>query len=1036
MTITELAIKRPIIVIVLFTALALLGGFCYVQMKYELMPNLNMPVVSISTVYPGASASEVESQVTEKIEDAVSGLDKVDTLVSTSAEGLSIVTINFTQNANIDLALQDAQRKVNQIVAELPAGVKSPALSKMSLDDLPIITAGVTGNLPETDFYQFTKRTLAPQLSKIAGVGQVTVLGGGQREIKVNLDTQKTQVYGLSSLQILQAVQNANLEFPTGKFKDSDNQFVVRLAGRFSSLEDLKNLVVAKSPGGGDILLSDVAEIQDGKKDPSVIARINGQNTLVLAIQKQSDANSVEISRRVRQEFQTLNASYRDMNLQFKVILDSSTFTTESANSVKTDLLMAILLVALVMLVFLHSFRNSLIVLVAIPTSLVSTFIGMWAFGFSFNVMSLLALSLSIGILVDDAIVVLENIYRHLEMGKDKQRAALEGRNEIGFTALSITLVDVVVYGPLALTTGLVGSIMRQFALVIVFATLMSLFVSFTVTPLLASRFSKLSQLMEKSLMGKFGSWFEKQYAALTAYYVKILRWSLDHPMRILLGATFLFVMAVALVPAGYIGSEFATQPDMSEIMIGLELPPGAKLEQTNLLAQRVAQIVSRIPEVDTVFSETGLNLDQGSQSNYATQYVLLVPKEQRTRSTDDITSLLKKELAFLPGVIVHLTQPSLMGGGNEAPIQMAVSGSNWDTVAQTAERVRKIIAQIPGTYDVRISSEAGQPELKVQVDRKKLSDLGLSVANVGSTLQVSLAGNTDSKYRDENGNEYDINVILDQFDRTKTEDLGSLTVANNMGQLIPLNQFAAIKPATGPTKLERRDRNYAITVLSEAVGRTSGDIGNDIQKRLDREKFPPGITVAAIGDLKTMSDSFLNLGIAIVAAIIFVYLIMATLYNSFIYPFSVLFSIPLAIIGALLALGLTKSSLSIFSILGLIMLIGLVSKNAILLVDFTNKVREEGAGVKEALIKAGQERLRPILMTTLTMILGMLPMALNPAAGSEFTKSLGWVLIGGLSSSMLMTLVVVPVVYTKVEQVRELFVSFKSKIFRPSRVL
>ncbi len=1028
MTITELAIKRPIIVIVLFTALALLGCFCYTQMKYELIPNINMAVVSISTVYPGASASEVESQVTEKIEDAVSGLDKVDTLVSTSAEGLSVVTINFTQSANIDLALQDAQRKVNQVTAQLPSGVKSPALSKMSTDDRPILTVGATSNLPDTDFYQFAKKTLAPQLSKIAGVGQVTMLGGGQREIKVNLDTQKIQMYRLSSLQILQAIQSANLEFPTGKFKDNDRQFVVRLAGRFSSLKELKELVVAKSPGGGDILLSDVAEIQDGKKDPTVIVRLNGQNTLALAIQKQSGANSVEISQRVRQEFQTLSAAYRHMNLQFKVVTDSSTFTTESANSVKLDLLMAIFLVALVMLVFLHSFRNSLIVLVAIPTSLVSTFIGMWAFGFSFNVMSLLALSLSIGILVDDAIVVLENIYRHLEMGKDKQRAALEGRNEIGFTALSITMVDVVVYGPLALTSGLIGSIMRQFALVIVFATLMSLFVSFTVTPLLASRFSKLSQLMGKSLMGRFESWFEKKYAVLTANYVKILRWSLDHPLKILLSAAVLFVMAVALVPGGYVGSEFITQPDMSQIIVGFELPPGSKLEQTNFTAQRVVEIVSRIPEVDTVFSEAGLSPDQQHQSNCAIQYVMLVPKEHRVRSTGDIIDLLKKDLAPLAGVTVHLTQPEVTGGGNSAPIQMVVNGSNWDLVAQTAERVRKIIARIPGTSDVRLSSEAGQPEMKIQVDRKKMSDFDLSMANVGSTLQVGLAGNTDSKYRDENGNEYDINVILDQFDRTKTEDLGSLTVANNMGQLIPLEQFAAITSSTGPTKLERRDRNYAITVLSEAIGRTSGDIGNDIQKRLAREKFPSGISVAAVGSLKMMADSFVSLGIAIIAAVIFVYLIMVILYNSFIYPFSVLFSIPLAIIGALLALGLTKNSLSIFSILGIIMLIGLVCKNAILLVDFANKARKEGVGVKEALIEAGRERLRPILMTTMTMILGMLPLALNPAAGSEFTKSLGWVLIGGLSSSMLMTLVIVPVIYTKVEQVREMFVPSNTK--------
>ncbi len=1034
MTITELAIKRPVLIIVIFAVLSLLGVFGYSQLKYESFPKMDIPVVTIQTTYPGASASEIESAVTKKIEDAVSGLDKVDTIVSTSAEGVSIITINFLQNANIDTALQDAQRKVNQILPDLPSGAKIPALSKVSLEDMPILIVGATSNLTDTQFYQFVENTVIPRLSKQAGVGQVTVVGGSEREIKVNIDTQKLKAYGLSTLQVLQAIQNANLEFPTGSVKDRDKQFVVRLAGKFSSLQEVRRLVVTKSEAGGYIRLSDLAEVQDGKKDPTMMARINGKNTLTLTIQKQSDANAVDVGKRVKQELQQLETEYQQNGLQTKVAMDNTTFTLAAAHAVQEDLAIAILLVAGVMLLFLHSVRNSIIVMVAIPTSLVCAFIGMWLFGYSLNMITLLALSLVIGILVDDAIVVLENIYRHLEMGKNKRVAALEGRNEIGFTALSITLVDVVIYVPLALVSGVIGGMLREFSVVIVVTTLMSLFVSFTVTPLLASRFSKLEQLTAGTLMGRFGRWFEQKYQILAEEYLKVLRWSLDNPGKILLIAGLLFIGALALVPFGFVGSEFTPAIDQDQISVALELAPGTKLEDTNFKTQDIERIITRIPELDTVFIGAGISESQRTESNKAIFYIKLVPKKQRTRSTDEIRLLLKKELEKLPGVTAHVTLPGIVNMGISAPIQFSISGPSWETVAQTAERVKKIAAQVPGAYDVRLSSELGQPEMKVQIDRDKMATFDLNIADVGNILQVGLAGNTDSKYKDPgDGTEYDINVMLDKFDRTQTSDIGSLTAINRMGQLVRLNQFADIARDIGPTQLERKDRNYAINLYAEAAGRASGDIGNDIIQAVAKEKLPPGVTIGPIGSLKSQADSFASLGLALLAGIIFVYLIMAALYDSFVYPFTVLFSIPLAVIGAFLALALTKNSLNIMSILGVIMLLGLVSKNAILLVDFTNRARSEGYNIKEALLEAGRERLRPILMTTLTMILGMLPIATAASSGAELKNGMGWALIGGLTSSMIMTLVVVPVVYTEVERLRELFVSIKGRFIKGS---
>ncbi len=1038
MTITELAIKRPIIIIVLFTALGLLGMIGYSQLNYEAFPKINIPVVTIQTVYVGASASEIESSVTKKIEDAVSGLDKVDNIVSTSAEGISQVTISFLQSADIDTSLQDTQRKVNQIIADLPSDAKTPALTKVSLDDMPVLIVGITSNLTDTQLYQYIKNSVSPRLSKQPGVGQVTILGGLEREIRVNIDTQKLKAYGLSSLQVLQAIQSANLEFPTGSVKAQDKQFVVRLAGKFSSMDEIRQLIIARSADGGDIRLSDVAEVRDAEKDQEVIASVNGKNTVVLMIQKQSDANAVDVSKRVKNELQALEAENRQNGFKTAIAMDNTTFTLASANGVKEDLAIAILLVAGVMLVFLHSIRNAVIVMVAIPTSLICAFLGMWMFDYSLNMITLIALSLVIGILVDDAIVVLENIHRHLEMGKDKRVAALEGRNEIGFTALSITMVDVVIYVPLALVSGTIGGMVREFAVVMVTTTLMSLFVSFTVTPLLASRFSKLESLTAGTLMGKFGRWFEAKFQNLANHYVSLLDWSLNHSGRILLLGLLLLIGAISLVPSGFIGGEFIPNADQDQIQIALEFAPGTKVEDSDFQCKAINRmIISKIPELDTVFIGAGINESQRTETNKAILYLKLVPKDERSRSTDDIRLMLKKQLERLPGVTAHVTLPSVVNMGVSAPVQFSISGPNWDMVAQTAARVKAITAGIPGAYDVRLSSELGKPEMKLQIDRAKMANLGLSMAAVGSTLQVGYAGNTDSKYKDPmDGDEYDINVMLDKFDRIKTADLGGLTVTNQQGQLVELNQIADIIQSTGPTQLERRDRNYAINLYAESSGRTSGDIGDDISKAVAKEKLPSGVTVTPIGTLKAQADSFKSLGMALLIGIIFVYLIMAALYNSFIYPITVLFAIPLALIGALLALALTRNSLNIMSILGFIMLVGLVCKNAILLVDFTNRAREEeGVSVNEALKEAGRERLRPILMTTLTMILGMIPIATATSAGAEYKHGMGWALIGGLTSSMLMTLVVVPVVYTKVEHLREFFASLKDRFSNRSRI-
>jgi hydrophobic/amphiphilic exporter-1 (mainly G- bacteria), HAE1 family len=1022
MSITELSIKRPTLVIVVFLALALLGLFSYFQLNYELLPNISVPYVIVTTVYPGGSPQVVETQVSKVIEDAVSTIDNVKNIYSYSHEGVSFITIEFNNSANVNVALQDAQRKVNETRGSLPLEVETPVISKFSLMELPVLRLGASSSLPPREFYLRLKDQIIPRLSKLSGVGQIVLVGGQEREIRVNVDLPRLRSMGISILQVSQAIQASNLDFPTGKVKDGDHQFIVRLAGKLADLGGLRDLVIGRSPGGGEIRLSDVAEIQDGIKETSNFSRLNNVSTVGILIQKQSDANNVDVCRRLRAELARIEADSSAIGVRFDIAMDGSLFTQEAVTAVRKDLLIAILIVAGVMFLFLHSMRNSLIVMVAVPTSLVSTLIAMWAFGFSLNLMTLLAMSLVIGILVDDSIVVLENIYRHLEMGENSRLAALRGRSEIGFTAVAITLVDVVVFLPLSLISGLIGNIVREYSVVIVVSTLMSLAVSFTLTPMLASRFTKLQPLSGKGLLGRFSIWFESAYAAVADTYRRVLAWSLERRARVFAVSTLLVVFSFALVPLGFIGTEFMQKSDRGEFSVYIELPEGSTLERTNQSVQEAEQILAAVPEIRRVFTNVGASNEgffSQSSSNGSELAVTLVDKRKRIRSQEEIGEDIRRLLSRIPGVKVRINPIGIFGQADESPIAYVVSGAIRDDVLASAERMKDMIGTVPGTADVRLSSSEGQPETRVEIDRDKMAALGLSIGEVGLTLRTALAGDAVSKFKDGN-NEFDIRVVLDQFDRRNPEDVAAIAFINPRGESVELRRFASISRGSGPTRLERKNRNNSIQVLAQTLNRTSGDIGQDIQRAMSRETFPPGVTIAPVGDIEMMSESFQSLALALLAAIAFVYMVMVALYNSWIYPLVILFSIPMAVVGALILLAVTGNSINIFSFMGMIMLVGLVAKNAIILVDFTNRLREQGVETKEALLRAGRTRLRPIVMTTFTMIFGMLPIALASGSASEIKNGFALVLIGGLTSSLLLTLVLVPVVYVKVVQMRD----------------
>ncbi len=1020
MTLTEVAIKRPTLVVVIFSFLAVLGIFGFNQLKYELMPKMTAPIVTITTIYPGGSPNEVENSVTKIIEDAISGIERITSVRSSSSEGRSMVIIEFEATVNVDFSLQDVQRKVNEVSDKLPQTSRKPVISKIAFDEIPVLRMAVKGNLESKEFYQFVKDKIQPRIASIGGVGQVVLQGGDQREIKVNLDYQKLKAYNLSVAQVTQVIKSSNVDFPTGNIKDTDDQFVIRVEGKFTTPEEMRNLVVLRSKNGGIIRLSDVAEVQDGHVDYSNLNRLNGISSIGILVQKTSDGNTVDVSAGVRKELDKLEKDYKSIDLKFNIAQDGSIFTMDSANAVKEDLAIAVVLVAVVMLIFLHSLRNSVIVMIAIPASLVSTFFLMYVFDFSLNLMTLLAMSLVIGILVDDSIVVLENIYTHLERGEKQRVAALNGRNEIGFAALSITLVDVVVFVPLALITGMIGNFLRQYALVVVFSTLMSLFVSFTVTPMLASRFTKLEHLAKNTLMGKFGLWFEKLFQKITNYYTKVLKWSLNHGWTVGILTFLLLAISVMLPRMGFVGSEFIPVVDRGEFIITIETDPGSSIEKTNYTTQDVEKILKEYPEVEKIITNVGASSEGliGVYSNNSSEInVALVDKSKRSRTTEAISQDIKSKILKLPGIKVRINPISLMGTQNRSPIQLLISGANYEDVMKGARIIYDVVKGLQGTTDVRLSSEEGKPELRIQIDREKMALFGLTINDVGQTLRIALTGDNDSKYR-QGVNEYDIRILSDENDRTNTSVLPMMGFMNSRGQIIQLNQFANIYQTTGPTKLERENRISSVNLFSQVYGKTSGEIGAEITDKMKSVQLPQGVTFSFTGEQKTMADSFKSLLYAILAAILFVYMIMVALYDSYIYPFVVLFSIPVAIIGALLGLALMAKTISIYSMLGMIMLIGLVAKNAILIVDRANQMKaDKNMTTFEALVEAGQARLRPILMTTVAMVVGMSPIAFSSSAGSEAKSGLGVVLIGGLTSSLLLTLVLVPVVYQRFDK-------------------
>ena len=1024
MNITEISIKRPSLIIVLFSILTLLGFIGYKNLSYELMPDFNQPVVVIKTVYPGAEPNEVETSVSRKIEDALSNLEGVDYLVTKSLPNASIIIANLKYGTDLDKTMQDAQRYIDNIRKDLPQDILSPLMSKVSPNDLPIMSISATSNLSSTEFYQKMKDDYLPQIQQIKGVAEITVLGGEEREIQVKINQDKLKLYKISMIQVVEAINKSGLDLPAGKVETDKESNSVRLTGKFTSLEDIKNVQVAMPVLGSPVYVKDVAVVMDGIKETTSISRYNGKNGIGLMLKKQGDANAVDVSTLVREKFKSIEEQNASAGVAFIIADDSTDNTIAAVNSVVYDLILAVILVSLVMLLFLRSFRNSFIVIVAIPTSLVTAFAVMWLLGYTLNLMTLLAMSLIIGILVDDAVVVLENIQKHLDRGKDKRTAALDGRMEIGFAALSITLVDVVVFLPILFLQVFVADMLKQFSVVVVTSTLTSLMVSFTLTPWLVSRIGKKEDLQPTNFFNRFLLWFEHQLENFTNGYGRQLEWVLSHKLIFTSFVFLLFVMTLGIMKQGIIGKELISTGDQGKFRMALEFDKSTSIHQNNVIAQKIETYIIQQPEVATVFSNVGgpstgigsLGVGSANKTEFTIQ--LKPKKELKNLPTEAFMKRLREELKTqFTGINYSMAALGLIP--RSAPIEITLSGSNSNQVMQSGNNLKAMIENIPGADNVRLSVEAGSPEYKIIPDKDKMQRLGLTTAYLGMNLRTAFTGNDDATLT-ENGTEYPVRIWLDEFSRQNFEDVQQLSIINPMGLPVEVSQFAIVEQGNSPSLLERKDRQPAVTLTSDALGRPSGTVADDVVAYLKENPLPNGIQMTWGSDIKRQNDSFGALGSVLLISFLLIYLIMVALYDHFIYPLVVLLSIPVAGIGAFFALNLSLSNLSLFALLGLIMLMGLVVKNAILIVDFTNQLKAEGKFFKEALIIAGKGRMRPILMTTLSMIVGMLPIALAKGTAAEWKNGLAWVIIGGLLSSLILTVFLIPMVYYLVDTAKE----------------
>ena len=1035
---TRVSLQNPVFATMLMLALVVLGLFSYQRLQIDQFPNIDFPVVVVITDYPGAAPEIVESEVTKKMEEGVNSIAGINALTSRTYEGQSVVIIEFGLHIDGRKAADDVREKVASIKPLLRTEVKEPRVLRFdpaaravwSVAVLP--DAGKTGAKPmsEVELTNWADQVFKKRLENVRGVGSVTLVGGTKREINLYLNPLALEAFGLTPDQVVAAVRSENQDLPLGAVRSREQERVVQIDARIERPEDFGKIIVARK-NGTPVRLDQLAQVSDGAQELDSLALYNGQRTLVLTVQKSQDENTIAVVDGLQLAMAEVTKQLPP-GVRLEQIADNSRQIRVSVENVRRTLIEGALLTVLIVFLFLNSWRSTVITGLTLPIAIIGTFLFMNMFGFTINMITLMALSLCVGLLIDDAIVVRENIVRHVQMGKTPFQASLDGTQEIGLAVLATTLSIVAVFMPIGFMGGIIGKFFHEFGLTIVAAVLISMFVSFTLDPMLSSiwhdpsielhgRKDKPAGWYDKTI-GRVTGAFDSATHKLVDAYQSILRWALKHRLTTVVLALGIFTGSIVLVPM--LGTEFVPKSDFSETSLNFYTPVGSSLEVTQAKAQQVDAILHEFPEVR--YTLATINTGNAQGKIYASVYVRLVDRKDRQRSVDVLSAAMRERLRQVPGITVtHIGLLDSVGGDKQ--VQFSIQGPNQAQLERLTRLALDRVRPIPGLVDLDSSVKPDKPTLDIEVRRDVASDLGISITQIGNALRTMVAGQTVGNWRAPDDQTYDVNVRLAREARTAPGDLQRLPFAmgsNSDGstRIVRLNQVATVRESTGPNQINRRDLTREVSVSANVYGRSAGEVSDDIRKAMDGIDIPPGYSYKFGGSTKNMAEAFGYAVSALVLAIVFIYMILASQFKSFLQPLALMTSLPLTLIGVVLALMLFHSTLSMFSIIGVVMLMGLVTKNAILLVDFAIRARADtlapdgshqpGLGREEALLLAAEVRLRPILMTTLAMVFGMVPLAFALTEGSELRAPMGQAVIGGVITSSLLTLVVVPVVY------------------------
>jgi hydrophobic/amphiphilic exporter-1 (mainly G- bacteria), HAE1 family len=1017
MFLSDLSIKRPVLATMMIVALVTLGLFAYRRLAIDQWPNVEFPFVGIQTNYPGASPEAVEREVTKKLEEAVNPIEGVKKITSISTEGFSQVFIQFRLGTRVNDAQADVRAKLDAIRLELPKDIDPPVVSKFDAQGDPILTFSIRGGgLSLRDLTTLAEETVSKRLENIPGVGNVAVEGGVRREIHALLLPDRMNALGVPPDMVVAALQRENADVPAGRVDRGAREELVRIKGRIEDPVRFADVVVAMR-NGSPVRLGQVARVEDSQAEARDAAFVNGDRALAISVRKVSGGNTVQIADDIHAEIARLNASL-PKGVVIAPIRDSSVRIRDSVDDVKKTLLEGALLTILIVFVFLNSWRSTVITGLTLPVSVISAFVAILAFGFTLNTMTLMALSLVIGMLIDDAIVVRENIVRHVERGEDHFTAARNGTAEIGFAVLSTSLSIIAVFVPVAFMGGIVGRFFFSFGITVAFAVLVSLFVSFTLDPMLSSRWydPQAEGQPQTGLVGRLLARFNDRFEAVTRSYRGLISWALAHRGLTMGIAALSFIVALALPMLGAVGGRFFPDSDEGETIVGVETPVGSSLDYTTAKALEIVGYVRSQPEVAYTYTSIG-GTQQNGDVNKGSVYVKLKPRRERRRSQQQLETAMRLDLPRFRGVSARILQ--LGFGGAQAPIQMHITGPRLDKLQELSDQTMATVRGVPGLVELKSSLEGRKPEWTAVLDRDLAAQVGTSVGAVGASLRPVLSGQKAGDWEDETGLAHDVVVRMAPEFRTSQADLARVPIATGQVDpsgkpvMIPLGQIATLRMSGAPSQIDRIGLQRVATIDANYQLRPLTDVNRDVQARMAGVTLPPGYSFDFGGEQEDFDETVGYVIEALAMAIIFIFIILASQFGSFLHPLAIMLSLPLSLVGVMLALLVTRGTLNMMSMIGIIMLMGLVTKNAILLVDFANKARAKGSDRARALIDAGQLRLRPIVMTTLAMIFGMLPTAIGSGQGGEFRAPMAHVVIGGLITSTLLTLVVVPVVYT-----------------------